>query len=259
MSSTGTYDSFNMGRVASRTFGAIGRNFITFFILAAIAVIPQQVLTTYLGVGRLARPGLVQPQDLPHVWGLWAIAMLAGIVFTSILQAALVHGTVADLNGKKASLGDCLQTGLSNCLPVIGLSLLFGLVLGLGFVLLIVPGVIIGLAWIVAVPALVVEKTGIFGAFGRSAELTKGHRWVILALVVVTYIILLLLGLLLMPLQFSMLTATDFTAKLPFLALSVVISIISSTIVTAGIASLYYELRAIKEGIAPEQLAAVFD
>ncbi|HKD24272.1 MAG TPA: hypothetical protein VKB71_19785, partial [Rhizomicrobium sp.] len=38
-----------------------------------------------------------------------------------------------------------------------------------------------------------------------------------------------------------------------------VIQAVSAMVGGAGVATMYYQLRAIKEGIAPEKLAAVFD
>ena len=40
-------------------------------------------------------------------------------------------------------------------------------------------------AWIMAVPAQVVEQPGVFGAIGRSADLTRGHRWPIFGLMII--------------------------------------------------------------------------
>lgn len=260
MSSTGVYDTFNMGRVASRTFGAIGRNAVTFFLLAAIAVIPQLLLSGYLGIGDIAKLRAMQPGNFLHYYTNIMAVNFVALIFMAILQAALVHGTVADLNGKKAPFGDCLSTGVRTCLPVIGLSILFGIAMVFGLLLLIVPGIILGLTWIVAVPVLVVEKTGVFEAFRRSAQLTKGHRWVILALAIVTYLITFALSLALVPFQAALIlgNAGSFSTA-PFLALSGIIHVFTSTLIAAGIAALYYELRSIKEGIAPEQLSAVFD
>jgi hypothetical protein len=253
-------EEFEMGRVVSRTFGAIGRNWVSFFSLAVFAVAPQLILGAYLGVGALARGRAIEPGQLVHLWGKMGIAYLFGLVLGSVLQAALVHGTVSDLNGKKASFADCLQTGLRTCLPVIGLSIVFGIALMFGLVLLVVPGVLMFLAWAVIVPVLVVEKTGVFGAFGRSAELTKGHRWAILGLAVVVWLISMILGLAIMPFQSALAQqGAGIAAMAPILLINGIVSVFTTTIVATGTASIYYELRSIKEGIGPEQLAAVFD
>ena len=111
-----------------------------------------------------------------------------------------------------------------------------------------------------AVPALVVEKTGVFGAFGRSAELTKGHRWAIFGLALVVWLISILLGLAIIPLQsVLLLPGGGIFAEVPRLIVSGLVNVITTTITAAGTAAVYYELRSIKEGIGPEQLAAVFD
>lgn len=249
-----------MGRVVSRTFGTIGRNAATFFTLAAIAVVPQLILAAYLGVGVAAGHAKIDPSQMLHFLSMTGIVLLAALVLGAVLQAALVHGTISDLNGKKASFGDCLQTGLRTCLPVIGLSILLSIALVFGFVLLLVPGILMYLAWAVVVPVLVVEKTGIFGAFGRSAALTKGHRWAILGLAVAAWLISFLLGLATMPLQgFLTLPGEGLQSMALVLVVSGLINVFVAALVATGTAAVYYELRSIKEGIGPEQLAAVFD
>lgn len=253
-------EDFDMGRVASRTFGTIGRNAVTFFCLAIIAVAPRLILSSYLGVDAFARGRSLESNYLLHFYSMLSIVTVVGLVLGAVLQAALVHGTISDLNGKKASFGDCLQTGLRTCLPVIGLSLLMSIAMGFGFVLLLVPGILMFLAWAVAVPVLVVEKTSVSDAFGRSAQLTKGHRWAILGLAVAVWLISVLLGLAVLPLH-SLLTLPGggLAATAPVLAVTGVIQVFVATVSAAGTAAVYYELRSIKEGIGPEQLASVFD
>lgn len=253
-------ETFEMGRVASRTFGTIGRNAVTFFSLGVLAVAPQLILSAYLGVGVFAKGHAADPSKIFNNLGLFLLVSVVAMVLAAVLQAALVHGTISDLNGKKASFGECLQTGLRYGLPVIGLSILFSFAIVVGLVLLVVPGVLMMLAWAVAVPALVVEQTGVFGAFSRSAELTKGHRWAILGLGLVFWIISFIIGLALAPLDsMLMLSGNGMSAMALIMLVNGVVNVLTTTILAAGIAAIYYELRSIKEGIGPEQLASVFD
>jgi Uncharacterised protein family (UPF0259). len=252
-------ERFDMGRVVSRTFGAIGRNAVTFLVLSVIAVTPQLILSAFLGVGDIARGHVIRPDQLLHTYSMLGIVSIFGFILGAVLQAALVHGTINDLNGKKASFGDCLQTGIRYCLPLIVLTIAMTLAMFAGLILLIVPGVLIFLAWAVAVPVLVVENTGIGGAFGRSAALTKDHRWAILGLAVAVWLIATGLGLLLLPLQgLLILQGAGTIAMAPFLVVSGAVHVVTATIMATGTAAIYYELRQIKEGIGPEQLADVF-
>ena len=253
-------EDFDMGRVVSRTFETIGRNAPAFLALAILAVIPQLVLAAVLGVGTGMRPNQIDPSKIFHMYGLMMVVGLASMIFSAILQAALVHGTISDLNGNKASFGDCLGTGIRTCLPVIGLTIVFSVAIFFGFILLIVPGVMLSIAWAVVVPVLVVEKTGVFATFGRSAELTKGHRWKIFGLYLAIAVLSMVLGFAILPLSSAMTTANEgLLAMAPVMALQGVVKVVVATISAAGVAAVYYELRAAKEGIGPEQLASVFD
>jgi hypothetical protein len=249
----GVSPRFEIGRVASRTFGVIGRNLVVFLSLATLlAGVPQAIvgyftLTAVFGSGG-ASAFLIS-----------GCAALIGFVAMGVLQAALIHGSVADLNGRKANLSDCLSTGLRFFLPVIGVSILTGLGIAVGFVLLIVPGVLLALAWCVNVPVVVVERKDVFAAFGRSADLTRNHRGAILVLVIAYALVAGILQQVTLAVTggFSLATLGSFNAT-QWVVLTV-LQVAESLIGAAGIAAIYYELRSIKEGIGPEALASVFD
>ncbi len=244
---------FDLGRVVRRTFAVIGRNFVVFALLSLIvAGIPEAIVRFFsLSAGAGAtfdvRSGV-------------AIGGLISLLASCVLQAALIHGTIADLNGRKAVFGDCLSTGLRFLLPVVGVSFLTGLAVGLGFLLLIVPGIMMALAWCVNVPVVVVERRGITSTFSRSAELTRGSRWPILGLFVV-YILIAwaadTLGVLITH-GFDLATLASGFNPAEWVILTL-LQVAQSMLGAAGIASIYYELRSTKEGVGPETLAAVFD
>jgi membrane-anchored glycerophosphoryl diester phosphodiesterase (GDPDase) len=79
-----------------------------------------------------------------------------------------------------------------------------GFVIGLGFYLFIIPGfVLIGVffyflvRWILAVPVIMLEQRGVFGALDRSGELVRGHGWPVLWVILLTLAILAGAGILL--------------------------------------------------------------
>ena len=77
--------------------------------------------------------------------------------------------------------------------PYIGTLILNGILAGLaiaiGFVLLIVPGLILLTIWAVIAPSIVVEDQGVFGAFGRSRELVRGNGWSVFGAIVIAFLI----------------------------------------------------------------------
>jgi hypothetical protein len=61
--------------------------------------------------------------------------------------------------------------------PVVLLSLIAFIGVVLGLVLLVIPGVLLALAWAVALPVLINEKLGVIASLKRSSELSSGSGW----------------------------------------------------------------------------------
>jgi hypothetical protein len=253
---------FDMGRVISRTFGVIGRNLITMFVLSLIVAIPMLVLNVWNYDDAL---GMVAGAQFdPNFILVSVTSWLIYVIAAFMLQAGVVHIAVRDLNSQPASIGDAISTGLRHVIPLILIAIVSTIGIAIGLVLLIVPGIILGMMWAVSVPARVVERTGIFESLGRSSDLTKGHRWAIFGLVVAYVLLSVALSLALLPIQAQVMMAVvqgtgPSTTFYLFFGVSTVITMIQSVIASAGIAAIYYELRVVKEGIGPEALAAVFD
>jgi hypothetical protein len=136
-----------------------------------------------------------------------------------------------------------------------------GLALWLGFFLLLVPGLILMTIWVVTVPSAVMEKTGVFGAFTRSSDLTRGHRWSIFGVVVVYFLIVIiisLVGFTLMGGLAAMAREARTGPNLGLIAYNVLSSVLYNLIGATGVAVIYYELRRLKEGVAPQALVDTF-
>ena len=73
--------------------------------------------------------------------------------------------------------------------PLLAVAILAGLGIALGFVLLIVPGLILITIWAVVVPVCVLERPGVLASFGRSRELVRGQGWSVFGTLVVTWLI----------------------------------------------------------------------
>jgi hypothetical protein len=249
---------FDNGRVVSRAFSVIGRNWIAFLALSILAVLPQMAWNYYLlrgpqssfGTGTAGMYGLI-------TLGGWVVTIVASFV----LQAALTYGTIMDLNGQRASLGEMLGVGLKAFLPLCAIGILYTLGIGVALVALIVPGIILVTVWAVVVPARIAENTGVLASFSRSGELTRGHRWPILGIFAVFYVIVIIADFVIRPLTgLTLFANTASLAAVPlYLVLTGATRVVSAVISSAGIACIYYELRTVKEGIGPEQLASVFE
>jgi hypothetical protein len=251
---------FEMGRVVKRTFSVVGSNVVTF---ALLSLVPALCLAVVSSLGsQLEEGGEITSANVDTLANI-GIAGLVYFVSALVLQAGVVHGAVVSLHGRRAAVGDCLATGLRNVVPLLLIGLLMVLGVMAGLILLVVPGIIFALMWSVAIPVRVVERTKILGVFGRSRELTRGHKWTIFGAYLLFIIVVIFISI-----PFGVVTAITVAASgasaaesLTSLETAVYVlnSMVTSVIGSTFIASIYYELRQIKEGIGPEALASVFD
>ncbi len=245
---------FDLGRVIQRTFTTIRENAAIFFGTSAVMVGIPSVL---MGIG--------QSTILAESNAIGFLMMVAGWVFYMVgvymLQGMVMKAAINGFNGKTTSFSQAFDVGVKMFLPLLGLAIVASVGAGLASLLLIVPGVILSVMWSVAAPSVVVEKRGVFESLQRSRDLTRGYRWYVFGLMVIYVILSWIIGAAVGAL--SMATGGSFLDASPNLWVntisSVLINILSAVVASAGVASLYYELRSIKEGAGPEALAAVFD
>src|SRR5690348_9862679 len=129
-----------------------------------------------------------------------ALALLAAIV--SVVISTFYQGMVVQLvrdvlDGRRDnSVGDLLRSVSPVVLTLIVVSILAAIALVVGFFLLVIPGLYLLTIWAVIAPVVVVERTGVFAAFGRSRQLVKGHGWQVFGVIVIVFLILLVVGIL---------------------------------------------------------------
>ena len=273
-------ETFSMGRVISRLFGVLGRNIVLFLLLSALLVglptgvfgyVQLSVTAPLMGASPPGDPGaLMSSLFSPLRLGIGAAAWLASVIGNAVLQGAVIHATVGDLSGRRPTFGECLGTGFRFFLPLVVIGLIFAVCFVFGLLIFVVPGVLLALAWCVAAPAEVMERSGILGSFSRSADLTRNHRGAILglaiALVLAQWVLQSLISGVLGIGMGASATAAPGLATSAFQSLfvfqtitSLVLATLFASVAQAGIASVYFELRHTKEGVGAEQLASVFD
>ncbi|HSS04953.1 MAG TPA: hypothetical protein VLK89_07185 [Solirubrobacterales bacterium] len=184
---------------------------------------------------------------LAHSLILLPLGLAVGVVAGTLYQGMVV-GLVSDVqDGRRdSSVEDLVRSTGPVILPLIGAGLLAGIAIGIGFIFLIVPGLILLTIWSVIAPVIVVERTGVIEAFGRSRELVRGNGWQVFGVIVVVILIVIvvqgILGAIAVGIQDTAL-------------LRIIFNVIGST-VTEPIAALvaaviYFRLREIKQGDAP--------
>lgn len=123
-------------------------------------------------------PGAMGPGAMPmaQIGAADLIDAVLQILLSALFVAAVALLVVEDARGRRAGAPEVLSRALGTALPVATLSIVIGISVGLGLVLLVVPGLWIFAVLSVAIPVAAVEGAGL-GALGRSAQLTRGYRW----------------------------------------------------------------------------------
>jgi hypothetical protein len=253
-----TQSEFRITRIFSRAWTLASTNLWTFFIVTAISELPVRA---YFRWGSAVGEFLVGTT-------MRAIVMFLGFVLVLLGQAVLVHIGFRTLRGQAAGLREALQEASARFSPILGLSLImclliFGMLgmivlwaldLGPGLVAIVFM-VVAGIPfvrWSLALPACVVEGLGLVDSLGRSAELTRGHRWKIFGIVI----------LVLIPLPAA---TAILGAAMSFLGPDLrylgryVLGVLWITGFTSVLTVIYHELRVANEGIDSGQIASVFD
>ncbi|HEX7245045.1 MAG TPA: hypothetical protein VF245_05705 [Solirubrobacterales bacterium] len=117
-------------------------------------------------------------------------------VVAATLYQGMVVGLVKDVqDGRRdSSVGDLIDATWPVVLPLIGAGLLAGIGIGIGMILLVVPGLFLLTIWAVIAPAIVVEHRGVIEAFGRSRELVRGNGWQVFGVLFVIFVIVAAVG-----------------------------------------------------------------
>jgi hypothetical protein len=126
------------------------------------------------------------------------LGSLVQIVAAFLLQATLVKA-VQDVRDGRAdmSIGDTVRAAVPYLGAVAGASILAGIAITIGLILIIVPGLYLITIWAVIVPVIVLEQSGALASFGRSQRLVRGNGWHVFGTLVLVYIIMLVVGIIL--------------------------------------------------------------
>jgi hypothetical protein len=124
----------------------------------------------------------------------WIASMFAAF----LLQASLVKAVQDEREGRREmTIADTVNAAMPFLVPVAIVSIVAGIAIAIGLILLLVPGLWLMTIWAVIIPVIIIERSGAFESFGRSQDLVRGRGWHVFFTLVLVYIIQLVVGLLL--------------------------------------------------------------
>lgn len=172
----------SLGELLDRTFQIYRQHFVVFVGIAALpALIPACI--NLLSIQTRAQ------LSVSTTMVFLAIMLIVGMVAVAISQAATIAAVSEIHLGRSISIGGAFAEARGSILPICVISLVLGLFMMLGFMLLIVPGILMMLRWALVIPVVVIEGLPMNAAMARSSALTEGHRGRVFLIYVLYFII----------------------------------------------------------------------
>jgi hypothetical protein len=167
-----------------------------------------------------------------------ALLSLLIILVATVLFTGMVVELVADVqDGRRdASAGQLLRAvaPVAGQLIIVGLVAAVGIVIG--FVLVIVPGLVLLTLWSVAAPVVVLERPPGLRALGRSRELVRGNGWQVFAVIVLLYVVV-------VGASSALQVAAESAGTAAGIVVRVVVGVLTAPLSALAASVLYFDLR----------------
>ena len=190
------------------------------------------------------------------------------VISLSVLSLVATGATVFIVAESYLGRPISAREALSRATPFLGrilvCSLLISLAVGIGFLLLVVPGIILAVGLSLAIPVVVLEPgTSASAALSRSWELTRGSRWrifglgvTLLVLLYVPFVAITGLIALILPGRAVNMLGTSSVGSIAALSIGGLVQMFIYPLFYCVLTVTYYDLRVRKEGFDLELLAS---
>ena len=262
--SGGGFRERSLGDILSAAWNLYTKNAAQLIKIVAMVVIPLTLVQAILLTTALKRTvgSIVINQQTGEVsignsGGFFRSLLIIGLtglisaMISQLLVGALTHGGAGSLLGRPVDVGKSFGYAFSRLAGLIGLAFLIGAVVFVGFILLIVPGLILMVFLAMAVPAFVVERKGIGESMSRSWNLVSGSWWHTLGTILVAAILAGIVNSIL-----GSIGGSSFIGSWIFGSIGQILTAPFTALVAIV---LYVDLRVRREGLTAEKLASELD
>ncbi len=123
----------------------------------------------------LIRENIMLVYENPELAGILCLAVT--VIVASFYASVAIYNAHASSLGKPLTLGGALREGLLSWPWLLGARLALAASLGIGFILLILPGIYLLIRLSLVESMAAVNRAPANETLGRSMEFTKGHFW----------------------------------------------------------------------------------
>lgn len=178
---------FAWDRIKADPGTIVGALFVGWLCSSALSIIGGIVAQSYAAASILATMPLKHGHRYaatPDPFAIWADPIYLSIrggsglisyIVQAFMMAGMMNFALKVARGQQYSFGDIFSGG-KWFLPLLAANFCVGLAVWFGFLLLIVPGIFLGLAWSLTMPFVVDKDLGPFEAMGQSWKATEGQK-----------------------------------------------------------------------------------
>ncbi len=231
----------NVLTILKESFNIVKKNLVLSVPMLALTVITAVLSLIFIGsmipfAGGMAKGGM-SPEGAVGAAGA-AIGGLFIVIIISAILGLMAHGmTVAmveeAVTSEKATLKKGWEAAKQRLVPLIIAALVVGLIVGIGAVLLVLPGIIAAFLLMFTFVVVMLEGENAFGAIGRSFKTVTGHFGAVLVL----FLVLIALGLIVA-------IVDSILALIPILGviLTIILSAVYAAYATTYVVLTYHQL-----------------
>ncbi len=235
--------AMSFGEVLDTGLRIIRNHFVLLVGISAVVNVPMALFQNFL-------PQQLAPGGTGTATGIALLFGLASVLVVSPFVQVAITFVIGELyQGRQPTLAHAFREALRIFLPLLGTSLLAGLLMFAGLLLLVIPGVWVILGLVLLSPVMILERRFGTDAIRRSLDLMKGNRLRAFGIFFLTGIVMGVLAF----------TLGLVGAVLPFAGAiaSGLATSVGSAFGIAIVVVLYFEIRCRKEAFEIEHLARI--
>jgi Uncharacterised protein family (UPF0259)/Membrane domain of glycerophosphoryl diester phosphodiesterase len=240
----------SVGEILDGSFSNIRMNPQSTLGLALLFVVAFEVLNVFISYGRYNSSGFVG-------FLLSLLSQVLLIVMTVALSGCLITVISEAVLGRRLSPNEAFNRVKPRIPGLVGLALLVGIIVMIGLLLLLLPGIFAYVALALSAPAFILERVGVTDSMRRSWELVKGDFWRVLGILLLGFLIVLVIMFIII-IPFAIIAGASFVASggdagfgaIIILAVGQTIAATIGQPISAGITALLYVDRRMRaEGL----------
>ena len=186
------------------------------------------------------------------------IGNIASQIGVGVASAAAILVAAEAYAGMSSDWRQSTAAGLRRIVPIVVVTVVAGVAIGIGFVVIVVPGIFLAVSFAVAIPALMIERVGPIESLKRSWRLVSGERWRLfgagLSMIIIGVIVFGIIG----AIAFFVLSGlAGMDAGDTTYYLQQIITLLSIPLTAAVGAVLYVDLKVRKEDLDSAELGAL--